>query len=478
MPNVPNLPAAATRAGSSLVGPLAVAACSLALAACGGAAGPGSPVGGNAPLAAASPANGAPAGQAATVPSPSVQTSQVGSVLYLLSTAGGHTARIGLDTAWGGAIVEASFDGVNYVNAHDPGREVQSSVYDGAATYDSCSGCTGVWGWNPVQGGDRYAHGSGALASTVGPDNLYVKAQPLQWNPDNYGGGSRKPVPSDVVLEETVSVVSGAPLAFHVDYQIQYLGTDQHYNTRQELPAVFTVAPTGMLTYYGGTQPWTGAALSQSQVPALPSSTPILYAPEQWAAFTDASGKGLAVYVPGQYPYVSASSLPVGSGGPNGNAYSYLHPFTSLTIGPGSVFHGSLYLIPGDVIQARSVVYALHGTLPASDVFAPIGNVEAPAANAVVQGKSARVSGWAVDNVAVGDVEVLLDGATLGHPGLTIKRPDVVAAYPNLAPLLSGWALRFDSTAYANGAHVVTVRVTDTSGNVAALPPVNVTFSN
>jgi hypothetical protein len=81
-----------------------------------------------------------------------IQTSQSNGVMYLQSYANGHTARIGLNTAWGGAIVEVSLDGTNFVNAHDTGREVQPALYDGAATYTNfnCSPCSGTWGWDPV----------------------------------------------------------------------------------------------------------------------------------------------------------------------------------------------------------------------------------------------------------------------------------------------------------------------------------------
>lgn len=62
---------------------------------------------------------------------PAIQTSKVGTVLYLQSRANGHTARIGMDTHWGGAIVDISLDGAQYVNAHDTGRAVQPALDDG-----------------------------------------------------------------------------------------------------------------------------------------------------------------------------------------------------------------------------------------------------------------------------------------------------------------------------------------------------------
>jgi len=56
------------------------------------------------------------------------------------------------ETIWGGSIVEVSLNGTNFVNEHDTGREVQAAQYDGSAQYDNCAGCTGSFGWNPVQG--------------------------------------------------------------------------------------------------------------------------------------------------------------------------------------------------------------------------------------------------------------------------------------------------------------------------------------
>src|SRR5262245_50955585 len=74
-----------------------------------------------------------------------VRTYQDGSVLYLESSSGADTARIGLATDWGGSIVELSLNGTNFVNAHDTGREVQPAFREGNDL-----------NWNPTLGGDVY----------------------------------------------------------------------------------------------------------------------------------------------------------------------------------------------------------------------------------------------------------------------------------------------------------------------------------
>ena len=163
-----------------------------------------------------------------------VSTYQDGSVLYLESASGTDTSRVGLQTAWGGLIVEVSLNGTNLVNQHDTGREVQVAEYDGSAQYDRCAGCTGVFGWNPVQGGDKYDEGSPVLAQTLAADSLYIKAQPYQWNPDDKGGGRGQPVVGDIYLEATISAVPDHAFTFKVHYKITHFGADQH--ARPECP--------------------------------------------------------------------------------------------------------------------------------------------------------------------------------------------------------------------------------------------------
>jgi hypothetical protein len=398
-------------------------------------------------------------------------------MLYLQSCTSTHTARIGLNTAWGGSIVEASLDGTNFVHALGTGYEVQPTLYDGADKYDNCAGCTGVWGWNPVLAGDTHGNGSPVLSYQLAPDSIYVKTQPLEWYPDNKGGGPSNPIESDCYFEETVSVASGAPLAFKVEFKLTHFGTDLHYNADQELPAVWLNGTYGTLEVYGGTNPWTDGVTTATLLPS-PPGTPNVYTSEQWAALVDGNNSGLTVFVPSQYPYVSGFSLPDNNPGQSVYSSNYFRPFTALTVGPGAVTTEDVYLIPGDYTAARNVVYGLHQALPPSDIFTPIGNVDAPAAGSTISGSNVQISGWAIDNVAVSTVAILIDGTLEGSVPFTIDRPDVVAAYPNLAPLLCGWTFPLDSKTLTNGIHVITVQVTDTSNNVAVLPPISVTVSN
>ena len=245
-------------------------------------------------------------------------TSQQGSLLILQNQTSTDTIRIGLETAWGGSIVEVSLNGTNFVNAHDTGREVQPAFYDGNAHYDSCAGCTGVFGWDPVLGGDKYDQGSPTLSQVLTSNSLYTKAHPLQWNPDDKGGGPGQAVAGDVIVEQTITPVSGRSRVFQGHYKVTHLGSDLHANAQQEFPAVYVNADYNRFVHYGGTAPWTNAAVSVTTFPELPTFSPLFFAPEHWAAHVNAQDIGLTVYVPSQYPYVGGFDHS-GPAGPTGD---------------------------------------------------------------------------------------------------------------------------------------------------------------
>jgi Bacterial Ig domain len=411
---------------------------------------------------------------------PVIQTMQNGTLLFLQSQANGHTARIGLDTKWGGAIVEISLDGTNFVNAHDTGREVQPALYDATAQYPQTD-CA-LYGWDPVLAGDIYDHGSAVLGQTIAAESLYTKTIPIQWCPERFGGGPSMAEPADMIFEQTVTLAPGAALAFQVHYKLTHTGSDTHYNNGQEFPAVYVNSVYTTFARYGDTNPWNYGTITQTlaplSTPAAPNG-PLVYAPEQWAALVDGNNQGLTVYVPGVYPFWTATSFPQSGGsGPTGDATVYMAPMTIMSVAPGAVIEGDIYLVPGDATAARSVVYGLHQALAPSNIVAPLGNVDLPAANASISGASVQVAGWAFGRQTVTAVTIFVDGSLMGATTLGGARPDVEAAYPNLAPADSGWTYSLDTTSLANGVHSLVVHATDSSGNEALLLPVAVVVSN
>jgi N-acetylmuramoyl-L-alanine amidase len=75
-------------------------------------------------------------------------------------------------------------------------------------------------------------------------------------------------------------------------------------------------------------------------------------------------------------------------------------------------------------------------------------------------------------------VEILMDGASVGVATYGQPRPDVAQAYPNFAPVNVGFTYALVTTNFSNGQHILNVRVTDTSNNVAISPDVAVNVAN
>jgi hypothetical protein len=156
-----------------------------------------------------------------------------------------------------------------------------------------------------------------------------------------------------------------------------------------------------------------------------------------------------------------------------------MRPLTEFSIGPGAVIEGDAYLMPGDVDAARAVAYALHqAAVPVANLAAPFGVMDTPAANATLSGASYSVSGWAIGSVPISTVNLYVDGTLTGAATLGVARPDVVAAYPTVAPANPGWQYLLDTTKLTNGTHAVSVHIVDASNTETPLPAVSVTVAN
>ena len=368
----------------------------------------------------------------------------------------------------GGTLVEVSLRGRNFVNNSDcTGRQVQASLYDGNASYDSCSGCRGIWGWNPVQGGDIHNFGSPLISKTVTADSVSIVTRPNEWYPDNKGGGPGRPVPSDVLIEETASFVPGYSHAVRLHYKITHLNSDTHASTVQEFPAVFVNQEYDHFVSYAGTSPWTGGGVSSNLLTAS-AQTAARYISEHWAALVDEQGVGLTVYVPQQYPYALGLQI-AGTSGEFGSGANYWRPHVPFMFGPGSVLEGDIYIIAGDYREARQDIQALNDAKKASgDVLPPFGTLDLPLATQTVTGV-VPVAGWVLDDVGVVRVEVLVDGTLVGQASYGSSRPDVATVFLH-APEQIGFSYLLDSARYADGPHQLQIRATDKAGHVALLP--------
>jgi len=385
--------------------------------------------------------------------------------------------QFGVEPRCGGTLVEVSWRGRNFVNNADcTGRQVQAALYDGNAKYDGCSGCEGNWGWDPVQGGDIHNFGSPLLAKNVTADSVYIATRPNEWYPDNKGGGPGRPVPSDVMIEQTASFVPDYPYAVRLHYRITHLNSDTHTSAVQEFPAVWVNQEYDRFVSYAGIRPWTGRPVTANPLSAPGQAAPVQYVSEHWAALVNAQDVGLTVYVPNQYPYAVGFQL-AGTSGEFGSAANYFRPHVPFMFGPGSVLEGDIYIIAGDYRQARQDIEAMHdGEPPSGDTLPPFGALDMPLSDQDVT-DVVSVAGWVLDDVGIARVEILLDGTPVGTASYGIRRPDVATVYPYAAEQI-GFSYPLDTRPYANGSHQVSVRAIDKAGNVAVLPGVTIVIHN
>ena len=173
------------------------------------------------------------------------------------------TIRVGINLEIGWAItyvspVSPSDSAENIINSHDWGRQVQMSFYSGPTPFvPNGKEPSPTWrflGWNPIQAGDCYGHGSKVIAHENDGKTLYVKCIPMQWPLNNE--------PGECTFETWISLEANA---VRVRSQINNARADKtQYPARgQELPAVYTNGNYYRLFTYAGNVPFTGGELRQ-----------------------------------------------------------------------------------------------------------------------------------------------------------------------------------------------------------------------
>lgn len=127
---------------------------------------------------------------------------------------------------------------------------------------------------------------------------------------------------------------------------------------------------------------------------------------------------------------------------------------------------------------SQSVTRTLAIVIKPADKLAPFGVLETPDYRATLN-NVATGSGWALDNVGVVEIDVLLDNQKAGEAIYGLSRPDIGAVwgtFPNAAH--SGFSFTIDTTRYLIGEHTLAVRLIDAAGNTTIVGARTIVFQN
>jgi hypothetical protein len=268
----------------------------------------------------------------------------------------------------------------------------------------------------------------------------------------------------DAYIEKTISVVPGYNRVFKVHYKITHFGADAHAEAPQELPVVYVNGFINKFWYYGGDAPWTNDGLLKIDMPMTCCIN--LYTPEDWGAYADNTGSGLAMYSPGQFP--NSKGFTIGSA-------SQFTPTCPYSWDPGSVLDFDFYILVGPVDESRAVIYELHKQQSAPSPLSPLGYLDLPQ-NGDTLHATIPVQGWTWALSGIATIDVTVDGISIGSATYHITR-DVTSVYPGAPPDV-GFEYSLDTTSLSNGPHDIVVKATDANSRVATFATKHITVSN
>ncbi len=263
-----------------------------------------------------------------------------------------------LDLTRGGAISYLSLSGStrSVVNIADEGRYIQQSYYAGKSLDRKSEGQSprwSPWSWNPIQVGDAFRNRAKILTYEQTKNSLYVKCIPMQWDMNN------KPAEAEM---EQWTTLNGNVL--EVRNRLTCHRTDRIYGDSilcdQELPAVYPVSALKNLYTYQGSAPFTRVPVQQLKVVNLSSGFWGIYknVSENWMAFTDDSGWGMAVYNPICADFLAGLSGVPGKEASDGST-SYIAPVKKEIIYKNSVYEYKYYVLIGKLEEMRDQIYQI-----------------------------------------------------------------------------------------------------------------------
>ncbi len=268
--------------------------------------------------------------------------------------------KLGIRMNWGGGInyiedFKSSLAEVkNIINQFDTGRLIQQSYYGigSHGDYQTEVFNNSRWVYNPVQGGDQHNNHSRIIDIVARDHAVYIKSQPQDWSMN--GRITPSYMENTYTLEEDY---------IRVDNRFTDFSGWLHPCTAQEVPAFYTVSCLDRFTWYGGTKPWTGDALSvrtdlnfwgdpkyasDSAFHIKESNT------ETWCAWTNTDADyGLGLYVPNTDYYTGGRHMYDHSPDPMSPSCNYVAPLVAVRIKPFTPIEYSYLMTAGSVAEIR-----------------------------------------------------------------------------------------------------------------------------
>lgn len=138
----------------------------------------------------------------------------------------------------------------------------------------------------------------------------------------------------------------------------------------------------------------------------------------------------------------------------------------------------SIFVVRVTDSASQTVTRTLAILIKPADRLAPFGLLETPGFRTTLT-NIASGSGWALDNVGVTQIDVLIDGQKVGEAVYALSRPDIATVwgtFPNASH--SGFSFQFDTTKFTLGDHTLAVRLLDAAGNAAVIGSRTITIQN
>ncbi|MDP3282635.1 MAG: Ig-like domain-containing protein, partial [Nitrosomonas sp.] len=155
---------------------------------------------------------------------------------------------------------------------------------------------------------------------------------------------------------------------------------------------------------------------------------------------------GVEFSITGAYPLPEVTTAP----------YTIIWDSTAVTDGPRTIT-----AVARDAAGNTTTSTAVSITVANGAVTSPTVSITAPSGGSTVTGSSVMISANAADDISVSGVQFMLDGANLGAEVTTPP-----------------YAVTWDSTAVADGPHIITAVARDADGNTATSAGVSVTVAN